>query len=56
MAEKPVQANIFVWDGDSHALNVAGPLGVEESRGMAGVGAAHYNPLDEVARLQDAWM
>ncbi|MBK9924295.1 MAG: cysteine desulfurase-like protein [Anaerolineales bacterium] len=54
VAEKLAQAGIYVWDGNYYALNVSERLGVEESGGMVRVGAAHYNTLEEVARLKDA--
>jgi len=54
VAEKLAQRGIFVWDGNYYALNVSERLGVEEQGGMVRVGAAHYNTLDEVARLKDA--
>jgi len=44
---------VYVWDGNYYALSVTERLGVEESGGMVRVGAAHYNTLDEVARLGD---
>jgi len=54
VAEKLAQQGMYVWDGNYYALNVSERLGVEESGGMVRVGAAHYNTLDEVARLKDA--
>jgi cysteine desulfurase family protein (TIGR01976 family) len=54
VAEKLAQEGIYVWDGHYYALNVSERLGVEEHGGMVRVGAAHYNTLDEVARLRDA--
>ena len=54
VAEKLAQEGIYVWDGNYYALNVSERLGVEEHGGMVRVGAAHYNTLDEVARLKDA--
>jgi len=54
VAEKLAQDGIYVWDGNYYALNVSERLGVEEQGGMVRVGAAHYNTLDEVARLKDA--
>jgi selenocysteine lyase/cysteine desulfurase len=53
VAEKLAQEGIYVWDGNYYALNVSERLGVEEHGGMVRVGAAHYNTLDEVARLKD---
>jgi cysteine desulfurase family protein (TIGR01976 family) len=43
--------NIYVWDGNYYALAVTERLGLENKGGMVRVGAAHYNTLDEVARL-----
>lgn len=54
VAEKLAGEGIFVWDGNYYALNVSERLGVEEQGGMVRVGAAHYNTLEEVARLKDA--
>jgi len=54
VAEKLAEQGIYVWDGNYYALNVSERLGVEESGGMVRVGAAHYNTLDEVARLGEA--
>ncbi|HQV94441.1 MAG TPA: cysteine desulfurase-like protein [Anaerolineales bacterium] len=53
VAEKLAQEGIFAWDGNYYALNVSERLGVEEQGGMVRVGAAHYNTLEEVARLKD---
>ncbi len=54
VAEKLAQQGIYVWDGNYYAINVTERLGLEESGGMVRVGAAHYNTLDEVAKLKDA--
>ncbi len=54
VAQKLADEGIYVWDGNYYALNVSERLGVEESGGMVRVGAAHYNTLEEVARLQEA--
>jgi len=54
VAEKLAQNGIYVWDGNYYAINVTERLGLEESGGMVRVGAAHYNTLDEVAKLKDA--
>ena len=53
VAEKLAQDGIYVWDGNYYAVNVAERLGVEDSGGMVRVGAAHYNTLEEVARLKE---
>jgi cysteine desulfurase family protein (TIGR01976 family) len=45
---------IHVWDGNYYALAVTERLGVENKGGMLRVGAAHYNSLDEVAKLGTA--
>jgi selenocysteine lyase/cysteine desulfurase len=42
---------IYVWDGNYYALAVTERLGLEDKGGMVRVGAAHYNTLEEVARL-----
>lgn len=54
IAGKLAQNGIYVWDGNYYAVNVTERLGLEESGGMVRVGAAHYNTLDEVAKLKDA--
>lgn len=54
VAEKLAQKGIYVWDGNYYAINVTERLGLEQSGGMVRVGAAHYNTLDEVAKLKDA--
>ena len=51
VAQKLADAGIYVWDGNYYALNVTERLDVEDKGGMVRVGAAHYNTLDEVARL-----
>lgn len=51
LAKRLAAENIYVWDGHYYALNVVERLGLYESGGMVRVGAAHYNTLDEVARL-----
>jgi cysteine desulfurase family protein (TIGR01976 family) len=53
-AQKLADAGIYVWDGNYYALNVTERLDLEDKGGMVRVGAAHYNTLDEVARLKDA--
>jgi selenocysteine lyase/cysteine desulfurase len=52
VAEKLAQEDIYVWDGNYYAVNISERLGVEDSGGMVRVGAAHYNTLEEVARLK----
>lgn len=54
VAEKLAQEGIYVWDGNYYAINVSERLGVEGQGGMVRVGAAHYNTMDEVSRLQEA--
>ena len=54
VAEKLAQQGIYVWDGNYYAINVTERFGLEESGGMVRVGAAHYNTLDEVAKLKNA--
>jgi cysteine desulfurase family protein (TIGR01976 family) len=51
LAKRLAAENIYVWDGHYYALNVVERLGLYEQGGMVRVGAAHYNTLDEVARL-----
>jgi cysteine desulfurase family protein (TIGR01976 family) len=46
--------NIYVWDGNYYALAVTERLGLEDKGGMVRVGAAHYNLLEEVAKLVEA--
>jgi cysteine desulfurase family protein (TIGR01976 family) len=54
VAEALGQAGFYVWDGNYYALAVTERLEVESSGGMVRVGAAHYNTLEEVARLTEA--
>lgn len=54
IAEELAKENIYVWDGHYYAINVTERLGLEGKGGMVRVGAAHYNTLDEVARLGEA--
>jgi cysteine desulfurase family protein (TIGR01976 family) len=54
VAQKLADAGIYVWDGNYYALNVTERLDLEDKGGMVRVGAAHYNTLDEVARLGEA--
>lgn len=54
IAEQLAKENIYVWDGNYYAINVTERLGVEEQGGMVRVGAAHYNTVDEIARLGEA--
>jgi len=56
VAEKLAKQGIFVWDGNYYAINVTERLGLEDNGGMVRVGAAHYNTLEEVARLKEALM
>jgi cysteine desulfurase family protein (TIGR01976 family) len=51
VAQKLADEGIYVWDGNYYALNVTERLDLEDKGGMVRVGAAHYNTLDEVARL-----
>ena len=52
-AELLAEKWIYVWDGNYYAINVSERLGFEGNGGMVRVGAAHYNTLDEIARLGD---
>jgi cysteine desulfurase family protein (TIGR01976 family) len=54
VAQKLADAGIYVWDGNYYAINVTERLGLEDHGGMVRVGAAHYNTLDEIARLGEA--
>jgi cysteine desulfurase family protein (TIGR01976 family) len=51
VAELLAKENVYVWDGNYYALAVTERLGVEAGGGMVRVGAAHYNTLEEIARL-----
>jgi len=51
VAQKLADAGIYVWDGNYYALNVTERLDLEDKGGMVRVGAAHYNTLNEIARL-----
>jgi len=48
------RSGIFVWDGNCYAYALTSFLGLETTGGMVRVGAAHYNTLDDVARLREA--
>jgi selenocysteine lyase/cysteine desulfurase len=48
------ERNIFVWSGNYYSLGVIERLGVEESGGVVRIGGAHYNTMDEIARLGEA--
>jgi selenocysteine lyase/cysteine desulfurase len=54
VAQKLADQGIYVWDGNYYAINVTERLGLEDHGGMVRVGAAHYNTLDEIARLGEA--
>ncbi len=54
VAQLLADEGIYVWDGNYYAINVTERLGLEDSGGMVRAGAAHYNTLDEVARLGEA--
>jgi cysteine desulfurase family protein (TIGR01976 family) len=54
VAQKLADHGIYVWDGNYYALNVTERLDLEDKGGMVRVGAAHYNTLDEIARLGEA--
>ncbi|HLF25943.1 MAG TPA: cysteine desulfurase-like protein [Anaerolineae bacterium] len=51
IAEYLAAHDIYVWDGNYYALAIMERLDLQKSGGMVRVGAAHYNTLDEVARL-----
>jgi cysteine desulfurase family protein (TIGR01976 family) len=53
IAEYLARHGIYVWDGNYYALAIMERLDLQKSGGMVRVGAAHYNTLDEVARLID---
>jgi cysteine desulfurase family protein (TIGR01976 family) len=44
-------AGIFAWTGNYYALEIMQRLGLEDTGGAVRIGAAHYNPLDEIDRL-----
>jgi cysteine desulfurase family protein (TIGR01976 family) len=54
VAEALDEQGIYVWDGNYYALAVSQRLGVEDSGGMVRIGAAHYNTLEDVAKLGEA--
>jgi cysteine desulfurase family protein (TIGR01976 family) len=43
----------YTWNGNFYALNLVRALGLDEDEGMLRIGFAHYNTIDEVARLLD---
>jgi len=45
------ERGIFTWDGNYYAVDLAERLGVQQSGGMLRIGLAHYNTVEEVARL-----
>ena len=49
-----MRKSIYVWDGNYYALEVTSRLGLEGSGSMVRAGPAHYNTLEEVARLGEA--
>jgi cysteine desulfurase family protein (TIGR01976 family) len=54
VAEMLADQGFYVWDGNYYALAVTERLDLENKGGMVRVGAAHYNTVDEVARLGGA--
>lgn len=54
VAEQLGDAGFYVWDGNYYALAITQRLDLEDKGGMVRIGAAHYNTLDEIARLKDA--
>jgi len=54
VAQRLADQEIYVWDGNYYAINVTEQLGLEDIGGMVRVGAAHYNTMDEIARLGEA--
>ncbi len=52
IAEALGKEGFYVWDGNYYALAVTERLGIESSGGMVRVGAAHYNTIEEVAKLR----
>jgi len=54
VAEMLNERNIYVWSGHYYALAATERLKVEETGGMVRIGGAHYNTLDEVAKLGEA--
>ena len=51
IAEMLAAENIFVWDGDSYAVEVIDRLGLREAGGLVRVGAVHYNTPAEIEQL-----
>ena len=45
------EQNIFTWDGDYYAIDLAERLGVQQRGGMLRIGLTHYNTEEEVERL-----
>ncbi len=54
VAEALDERGIYVWDGNYYALAVTERLGLEAGGGMVRVGLAHYNTIEEIARLGQA--
>jgi cysteine desulfurase family protein (TIGR01976 family) len=51
IAEAFAARNIYIWNGSFYAYEIAGVLGVRDTGGVARIGFAHYNTLEEVARI-----
>lgn len=51
IAEEFAAHNIYAWNGSFYAYEIAGVLGVRDSGGVARIGFAHYNTLEEVERI-----
>ena len=54
LAARLGEQGIFVWDGHFYALGVVERLGLAAQGGLVRIGFAHYNTLEEVARVVGA--
>lgn len=54
LAEALAAQNIFVWDGNYHALAVMEKLDLQRRGGMVRIGAAHYNTVEEIDAVVEA--
>ena len=54
VAQRLAAENIYVWDGNFHALAVTERLGLEGKGGLVRVGPVHYNTLEEIEKFGEA--
>lgn len=54
LAQALAEREIYAWNGNFYALNLAERLGLEEHGGLLRLGLVHYNTAEEVERLLQA--